>query len=43
MTDDREVIERRRQHFDEHLNGVQAGDQNSDAGDSVGAASNGDR
>ncbi|XP_055523180.1 uncharacterized protein LOC129717335 [Wyeomyia smithii] len=42
LTYDREVIERWRQHYDEHLNSVQAGDQNSDAEDSVGVASNGD-
>ena len=42
LTDDREVIERWKQHYDEHLNGVQAGDHNRSGEDVVGATNDED-
>ena len=42
LTDDREVTERWKQHFDEHLNGVQEEDQGSEGSDFIDTASDGD-
>jgi endonuclease/exonuclease/phosphatase family metal-dependent hydrolase len=42
LTDDREVTERWKQHFNEHLNGVQEEDQDGEGGDVVGAANDED-
>ena len=42
LTDEREVIERWRQHYNEHQNGAQADNRASDGGDYVGASADGD-
>ncbi|XP_055633640.1 uncharacterized protein LOC129773983 [Toxorhynchites rutilus septentrionalis] len=42
LMNQREVTERWRQHFDEHLNGVQAENQDDDGSDYVGAVNNED-
>lgn len=42
LTDDREVTERWKQHYYEHLNGTQAEDQNNGGSDVIGEADEGD-